>query len=164
MRHPSPLANMTAVAFSPDGGHIVTGSYDATVRVWDAGTGEEVKILRGHEGYVWSAVFSPDGERIVTGSYDNTARIWDVGTGEEIVVLSGHSGEVWSAAFGPDGKQVVTGSKDETARIWNAPFTSTDDVADYALSVIPRCLTSDQRKMFFLAPDPRADKEPLYCK
>ena len=31
-----------SVAYSPDGKHIVSGSYDNTVKVWDAATGEEV--------------------------------------------------------------------------------------------------------------------------
>jgi len=53
---------VTSVAFSPDGRHIVSGSWDHTVRVWDAWTGQSVmKPLVGHEGIVESVVFSPDG-------------------------------------------------------------------------------------------------------
>ena len=33
---------VTSVAYSPDGKHIASGSYDETVKVWDAATGEEV--------------------------------------------------------------------------------------------------------------------------
>jgi WD40 repeat protein len=55
-------------AFSPDGVRIVTASEDKTARIWDAATGKEVAVLRGHEGAVLSAAFSPDGSQILTTS------------------------------------------------------------------------------------------------
>ena len=82
---------MSAV-FSPDGARIVTASDDDTARLWEAATGQELAVLRGHEGEVLSAVFSPDGARIVTASDDDTARLWEAATGQEIAVLRGHEG------------------------------------------------------------------------
>ena len=81
---------MNSAAFSPDGTRIVTASGDKTARIWDAATGKEITVLRGHENEVTSAAFSPDGTRIVTASEDKTARIWDAATGKEITVLRGH--------------------------------------------------------------------------
>ncbi|KAG2033939.1 WD40-repeat-containing domain protein [Suillus americanus] len=70
-----------SVSFSPDGTHIVTGSDDHTVRLWDAGTGQPLgEPLLGHTSYVTSVSFSPDGTRIVTGSHDHTVRLWDAAT------------------------------------------------------------------------------------
>jgi WD40 repeat protein len=69
--------DVTSAAFNPDGTRIVTASNDKTARIWDAVTGNEIKVLRGHKDYVTSAAFSPDGTRIVTASWDKTARIWD---------------------------------------------------------------------------------------
>ena len=63
---------------------------DKTARIWDAATGKEIAVLRGHDGSCTSAAFSPDGTRIVTASADKTARIWDAATGKEIAVLRGH--------------------------------------------------------------------------
>ena len=111
---------MTSAAFSPDGSRIVTASEDNTARIWDAATGKEITVLRGHEDAVSSAAFSPDGSRIVTASWDKTARIWDAATGKEITVLRGHANFVYSAAFSPDGTRIVTASADKTARIWDA--------------------------------------------
>jgi WD40 repeat protein len=58
------------VAFSPDGTRIVTGSFDGTAKVWDAGTGTPLLELKGHTGPVHSVAFSRDGTHIVTGGED----------------------------------------------------------------------------------------------
>jgi WD40 repeat protein len=112
---------VASAAFSPDGSRIVSASFDSTARVWDAATGLELMLLRGHDNIgLSSAAFSPDGSRIVSASFDGTARIWDAATGREIAVLRGHDAVVRSAAFGPDGSRIVTASADQTARIWDA--------------------------------------------
>ena len=59
---------VNSVAFSTDGKHIVSGSSDNTVRVWDASSGEEVKKLVGHTSSVYS---------IVSGSDDKTVHVWN---------------------------------------------------------------------------------------
>jgi WD40 repeat protein len=70
-----------SASFSLDGNRIVTASLDRTARVWDAATGRDIAVLKGHELALVSAAFSPDGTRVVTASYDKTARIWDAATG-----------------------------------------------------------------------------------
>ncbi|KAG2751050.1 WD40 repeat-like protein, partial [Suillus brevipes Sb2] len=112
-----------SVSFSPDGTRIITGSWDRTVRLWNAGTGQPVgEPLRGHTGSVASASFSPDGTRIVTGSWDRTVRVWDAATGHPVgEPLRGHTHFVTSVSFSPDCTRIVTGSHDKTARLWNAP-------------------------------------------
>jgi WD40 repeat protein len=77
-----------------------------------------LRVLRGHEDQVYSAVFSPDGKYIVTASKDQTARVWDTTTGEEVLVLRGLKGLVSGAQFSPDGKYIVTASLDP--QVWDA--------------------------------------------
>ena len=70
-------APVYSVAFAPDGRRIASGSYDKTVRLWDAPpAGAELACLRGHTGRVTSVATYPDGRRILSGSDDQTVR-WD---------------------------------------------------------------------------------------
>jgi WD40 repeat protein len=55
--------SVNAVAFSPDGQQIVSGSADTTIKLWDARIGDLQKTLAGHSSSVYSVAFSPDGQR-----------------------------------------------------------------------------------------------------
>ncbi|KAH8926376.1 WD40 repeat-like protein [Atractiella rhizophila] len=107
-----------AVSFSPDGSKVATGSFDSTVRIWDAVTGDQLSILRGHTNFVRAVRFSPDGTKVGSGSDDKTARIWDIATGEYLE-LKDHENDVRAVAFSPNGWKFATGSDDKTIRIWN---------------------------------------------
>jgi hypothetical protein len=109
------------VAFSCDGGRVVTASGDRTAKVWDAATGKLLVTLQGrHSRPVRGAAFSPDGQRIVTASGDQSAIVWEVATGRDLFTLQGHSAPVIRALFSPDGRRIVTASADATAKIWEA--------------------------------------------
>ena len=78
-----------SAVFAPDGGRILTASYDKTARLWDR-DGKPLAILEGHTDSVNSAVFAPDGGRILTASDDKTARLWDR-DGKPLATLQGHT-------------------------------------------------------------------------
>jgi WD40 repeat protein len=153
------LWDAVTAAVSPDGARIVTvtASDDKIARLWDAAGDKPLATLQGHAGTVWRVAFSPDGARIVTASYDGTARVWDAATGEVLAVLEGHANDVRSAAFSPDGARVVTTSDDNTARLWGV-FPTTQALIDHAKRRLPRCLTRDQLRQFYLPGEP-----PRWC-
>jgi hypothetical protein len=108
------------VVFSPDGKRLVSGSYDNTLKVWDAQTAQDTLTLKGHNNWVLSVAFSPDGKRLVSGSGDGTVKVWDAQTGQDTLTLKGHTKGVTSVAFSPDGQRVVSGSTDKTLKLWDA--------------------------------------------
>jgi len=108
-----------SVAFSTDGTRIVSGSWDKSVRVWDALKGKELNILNGHTSSVSSVAFSTDGMCIISGSRDKSVRVWDALTGKGLNVLNGHTSSVYSVAFSTDGMRIVSGSRDKSVRAWH---------------------------------------------
>jgi WD40 repeat protein len=90
------------------------------IQVWDAATGQLLRLFDGHSSRVSSAAWSPNGRHILSGSHDETLRLWDVVTGECLRTFKGHTSWVDSVAWSPDGSLVVSGSADKTLRLWSA--------------------------------------------
>jgi WD40 repeat protein len=108
-----------ALVFSPDGRHIASASsVDSTIRIWDAGTGKQLRSF-GAAG-VESLSYSPDGRHIASGSMDNAIRLWEAETGVETLTLAGRSSWARSAAYSPDGRYIAMGSTDRTIHVWEA--------------------------------------------
>jgi hypothetical protein len=108
-----------AVAFAPDGVHLISGADDGVIRVWNRETGLAVRELTGHRGRVSALSFTPDGRTLASGSGDQTVGLWDFATGKLLHRCEGHDGWVRSVQFHPNGKTVISASYDETLRAWD---------------------------------------------
>ncbi|KXS20561.1 WD40 repeat-like protein [Gonapodya prolifera JEL478] len=104
-------------AIAGAGNTLVSGSYDATVRVWDIRKGEMVHRLTGHREKVYSVGYSAELRRAVSGSMDATVKVWDVRTGTMLFSLEGHTSLVGLLELTP--KYLVSAAADSSLRIWN---------------------------------------------
>jgi WD40 repeat protein len=120
---PGHTSAITAVSWSRDGKWIATGSFDRTVRIWDAKTLKEHKRLTVSRAGCDCVIFTPDARQIVTTGCgdDHAVRVWDVATGKEVRRFDGHTGHVLAVALTPDGKYAVSCSSDSTLRLWPMP-------------------------------------------
>ncbi len=74
---------VNAVAFSPDGAHIVSGGWDGSIRLWDAETGDEVRTIGQSLGGIFFCVaFTPDGKQVLAGGANVPLQLRDVETGK----------------------------------------------------------------------------------
>ena len=111
---------VSAVGFSPDGRFILTGSWDRTARLWDAGTGAEIRTFEGDGSEVNSVSFSPDGRLILMGTNRGVVSLRDAATGTELRRFADGHGWMTDAVFSPDGRHILTGHGDGFARLWEA--------------------------------------------
>lgn len=107
-----------ALAFSADGKFVAVGTVSDGIRLLEATSGVEVRVLRGHEGQVFDIEFSPDSTALAAVGTDQALRIWSIETGESVAVLRDHEAEVMAVRWLND-RALVTTSRDGTVRRWN---------------------------------------------
>ena len=110
-----------AVAWSPDGTRLASGSRDKTIQIWDASNGRLFRTCTGHSFDVLGVAWSPNGKRMASGSQDNTVQMWDANSGRLVLTTyTGHLGGVTCVAWSPDGKRIASSSYDKTVQMWDA--------------------------------------------
>src|SRR5579862_5857013 len=124
-RPPISERQITAVAFSPDGGLLAAGGY-RTITVFDGHTGRELTSLFGSAGPVTSIAFSRDGHTLAAASgqpaKSGEVRMWHVSGSPahftNLPTLTGPSDTTYSIAFSPDGRLLAGGSYDRSVCVW----------------------------------------------
>lgn len=110
-----------AVAFSPDGRRVLTGSFDFSAIVWDFEEQRQLARLDGHDGPVTAVAFVAGGEQAVTASDDRVVRIWRLSGDKPSLLhrLEGHTHKVMGLAVSADGRIIASGGWDKTVQLWD---------------------------------------------
>ena len=109
---------VTQVAFTPDGGRVVTTSTDRTLRVWDAASGAALRTIAGPEEEIWALALASDGRTAVTGEQLGVLREWDLESGALLATWRTDPLRVWAVAIRPDGARIASASASGKAALW----------------------------------------------
>jgi WD40 repeat protein/serine/threonine protein kinase len=119
---------ITALAFSPDGMLLASGSgyANSAVQLWKIPSGDSEGSLAEHTGWISALAFTPQGKALVSASADQTIRVWNVGDRKQIFLLRGHLDEVHTLALSRDGAKLVSGSRDGEVCVWDPNRKASD--------------------------------------
>ena len=125
---------ISSLAWSPDSTYIASGSYDRTVQIWDAATGDMYFLYNGHvhrwgAGRVHSVFWSPDARTIASGSDDKSVQLIDASTGKWLFTYNQHSNSILAVAWSPD-QRLIASAAGSITHIWDTSTYKT--LVDYS--------------------------------
>jgi cytochrome c len=103
-----------ALAVSPDGRVVLSGSFDQSIIVWTIDTGAANAVLRFHNGAVNAAAALPDGQ-FITGGEDGRIALWRIGSATPVEIFESHKGPIAGLAVSHDGQSIASASWDGAA-------------------------------------------------
>ena len=102
------LKGFQGINFTPDGNHIIAGTFDGTINMWNLQDRHEMTQLTGHKEWVRDIAVTADGRYAVSGSDDKALKVWDLKEKKEFFTLHGHTRSILSVAVAPDGQYAIS--------------------------------------------------------
>ncbi|KAF4520031.1 hypothetical protein B566_EDAN007180 [Ephemera danica] len=108
---------VTCFALTSDSQHVITGSKDMSLKVWQLVGGKLAQVLVGHTDHV--TCVAANKSLVVSGSRDANLIVWDILTGADLHTLTAHLGYVTCVQVSADGTLAVSGSEDRSLMVWD---------------------------------------------
>ncbi|XP_052771409.1 E3 ubiquitin-protein ligase TRAF7-like isoform X2 [Mya arenaria] len=98
--------------------HVLCGTYENVIHVWETDGEQPITTLRGHSGtvYALAACTTPAGVRVFSASYDRSLRVWSMDNMICSQTLVRHQGSVASLAVSKG--RIFSGAVDNTVKVW----------------------------------------------
>ena len=109
-------ANINAIVLTPDGKTLASGSDDATIRIWDTSTGNQLLSLPSDKTRVLA--ISVDGKILASSNHKNI-KLWDISTAAQLKTLKLEDDYVTKLAISPDNSMLTSGNHDGRIRLWD---------------------------------------------
>ncbi|WP_164940856.1 c-type cytochrome [Bradyrhizobium zhanjiangense] len=141
-----------ALAISPDGNGLLSGSFDTAAIRWSLKTDTAEQVLRYHADAV-NAVAFLSGGRLVTAGADARIAVWTAGRQRPDRVFEGHGGPIVALAVSPDGALLASGSWDRTVRLWSLSDGASRVLEGHSQNVNGVAFTPDGRSLLSVGYD-----------
>ena len=154
------LDRVTALAFSPDGTLLATGSGDPSrsgeLKIWFAESGDLVgAIPDAHSDTILGIEFSPDGRYLATASTDRFAKVFEVKTRQLAKTLEGHTHHVLDVAWKADGKILASCGADGAIKLWDFETgEQKQTISGYEKEITSLNFISDSDRLLISSGDP----------
>jgi hypothetical protein len=113
-------ASVRTIAVSPNGREIATAGDDGVIRLWDASSFRQTRVLRGHSGAVYALDYWADSTLLASAGWDGKVKVWDLRSdGQSLTFDAG--AKQFAVAFAPEPslKYLASAGEDGVVRIWN---------------------------------------------
>lgn len=113
------IDSIKSISWNPNNKFIVSGSLDASLRIWNIENETYIQTLNAHSKSITCVSWSNDGNYIVSTSTDKLIKLWDANSGICINTFGDGVSKMLSVCWSPDSNFILTGSSNNNVIIWD---------------------------------------------